>query len=322
MVKRNNNVYNKFIMKVSQIFQKTYSPYLYIKFESGKELRVWADNKNKFGWVERQNYDYTRAGKLGIVQMLNIVKSYSSKTEQKLLPQLKTIFQELEKSAVRLRQKVLNWKTYDLWKEIENHSFKKTGNPSTKALDWYHKTVMVDSDLFLKGALLKQGFLYTFNYDTPKYESVLDFFDTQPLMISFGPIETSLGKRDIGINLHLLPPNIRRIVMYKIFEMYRNLYKDQLFAKNQTTVNVTWKAIAKPLEKYGIGFAIRMYISDLRKNVIQFRYEQWASAIYLPSKRLAKVTQIELERLWAEYVKKQKLDKGPGKNLNESWIKS
>lgn len=310
-------------MKVSQIFQKAYPPYVYIKFESGKEVRVWSHTSRNYSWVFRGDFKGISVSmKLGINQVINALKPLCSKNEQKLLPQLKNILQTLGKTGDRLRSKMLNWKTYDLWKMIETNPFLKSGNPDQKALEWYRKSIMNDTDYHFKAKLLRQGFLYTYNYDTPKYESVLDYFDTQPLMISFGPIETSLGRRDIGINLHLFPPRIRRIIMYKIFEMYRNHYKDQLFTKNQQVVNVTWKAIAKPLEKYGIAFGIRMYIPELRRNVIEFKYEDWKDAIFLPSKKLSKITQLELEDLWAKFVHNQKKNKGPGKDLNESWKNS
>lgn len=311
-------------MRVSQIYDKYYPPYMYVKLDNGMEFRVWTRSTRDWSIIERYKFDgVLRSMKYTQKKVRDIIKNYCSQSEKKVVEtSLKKYFDRLQKSAERGRSKMLNWRTYDLYKEIENHEWVKKGNPSAKALEWYRKDIMTDTSLHNKGQLLRQGFLYTFNYDTPKYESVLDYFDTQPLVISFGPVETSLGKRDIGINLHLYPPRIRRIIMYKVFEIYRNLYKDQLFAKNPKEIPVKWIDLKKPLEKYGIAFGIRMYISELRTNTIQFLYEHWASAIYLPSKRIAKKTQAELEALWAEFVKNQKKTNGPGKGLNESWRNS
>lgn len=311
-------------MRVSQIYDKYYPPYMYVKLDSGMEFRIWARTSRDWSIVERSKFDgVSRSMKYAQKKVRDIIKNYCSQSEKKVVEtSLKKYFDRLQKSAERGRAKMLNWRTYDLYKEIENHEWVKKGNPAAKALEWYRKEIASDTSLHNKGQLLRQGFLYTFNYDTPKYESVLDYFDTQPLVISFGPVETSLGKRDIGINLHLYPPRIRRIIMYKVFEIYRNLYKDQLFAKNPKEIPVKWIDLKKPLEKYGIAFGIRMYISELRTNTIQFLYEHWASAIYLPSKRIAKKTQAELEALWAEFVKNQKKTNGPGKGLNESWRNS
>lgn len=309
-------------MKVSQIYDTYYPPYMYIKLNSGLELRVWCRGKNKFNWIERSKYDIgKKIQDTGIVKFLNWLKPKCDANEKKILQtKLKPILKKLEDAGVRLYKKVRSWRDYDLWKEIENHAWAKSGNPAAKALEWYRKKIKIDKDYHFKAKLLRQGFLYTFNYDTPKYESVLDYFDTQPLVIAFGSAQTSLGLRDIGINLHLLPPRIRRIVMYKVFEMYRNHYKDQLFKNRnkQVPVGVTWKDIARPLEKYGIAFAIRMYIPELRTNAIEFMYDDWASAVYLPSKRLSKITQEELEKLWQKFVRDQH-KKGEGKGLKESW---
>ena len=311
-------------MRVSQIYDKYYPPYMYVKLDNGMEFRVWARTTRDWGIIERSKFDgVSRSMKYTQKKVRDIIKNYCSQSEKKVVEtSLKKYFDRLQKAAERGRSKMLNWRTYDLWKEIENHEWVKKGNPAAKALEWYRKDIASDTSLHNKGQLLRQGFLYTFNYDTPKYESVLDFFDTQPLVISFGPVETSLGKRDIGINLHLYPPRIRRIIMYKVFEIYRNLYKDQLFAKNPKEIPVKWIDIKKPLERYGVSFGVRMYIPSLRTNTIQFLYEHWSSAIYLPSKRIAKKTQAELEALWAEFVKNQKKTNGPGKGLNESWKNS
>lgn len=227
------------------------------------------------------------------------------------MPLLKNIKQSLSRFGNKLKY---SWREYDLWKEIDNHPWKKKGNTNVQARKWLNSEILRDSDHHLRAKLFTQGKLYIFDYDHPKYEDVLDYFDTQPLVISIGSISTSEGLRDLGLNMHLLPPRIRRIVMAKIFEMYRNTYKSELFAKNQNSVPVNWKAIVKPLWKYGIGFCIRMYIPELRKNVIEFRYDEWKDAIYIESKGLSKITFESLEKEWGKYVRKHK-----EYGLNETW---
>lgn len=310
-------------MKVTKIYSDTYPPYTYLKLDSGEEYEVWSLGKNKFSWRERKPKKslFTAIQNTGIQKIISFFKPLLTSDELKYIGKLKSHLQKLEDEGIRTRKKVLNWKTYDLWKEIENHEWLKSGRPDKFAIDWYRNKISVDKDYHFKAALLRQGFLYTYNYDTPKYKDVLDYFDTQPLVIAFGSIQTNEGLRDIGINLHLLPPRIRRIVIYKIFEIYRNSYKDQLFAKRSAlkVVQVNWKQIAVPLFKYGAAFAIRMYIPELRRNTIEFKYEDWSSAIYIPSKKLSKITQTELENLWRKFVKDQNKK---GMKLSESWSNS
>ena len=227
------------------------------------------------------------------------------------MPLLRDISKALGRFANKLKY---SWKEYDLWKEINNNPWNRDGNSAVSARKWLNNEVRKDESYHYRAKLMTQGKLYIFDYDTPKYEDILDYFDTQPLVISIGSINTSNGLRDLGINLHLLPPRIRRIVMFRIFEMYRNTYKASMFEKNQKSVPVSWKAIVRPLYKYGIAFAIRMYIPELRTNVIEFRYEDWKNAIYIESKGLSKITFEGLEAEWQKFVKYHKQY-----GLRESW---
>lgn len=305
-------------MKISRIYNKTYPPYLYLKMDSGKEFRIWAHHKTNYSIIERNKYKFATSQKKLLRQIIAIIEKHSSK-EEKTKPVISRItakISELGADGQRLRQRTLNWRDYDLWKEINNHEWLKAGQPSMRALDWYNRVARKDADFQFKSKLLRQGFLYIFHYDTPKYGDVLDFFDTEPLVISFGEIETNEGKRDIGINLHLLPRKIRAIVMYKIFELNRNYFKEEVFEKPQKPIPITWKQLKKPLEKYGIAFAIRMYIPELRKQTIEFPFENWKDAIYIESKGYSKKSIEEIESLWQKFVHKSNL------KLSESWQRS
>jgi len=238
------------------------------------------------------------------------------------MPNLSDIRQSLKSKVLKPTERAIqklkySWVDYDLWRLIHEHPWLKSGAPQKKAIEWYRKSIMTDRDYHYRGKLLQQGKLYMFDYDTPKYADTLAFFDTQPLVISIGPIVTSEGVRDLGLNMHLLPPRIRRIVMCQIFEMYRNRYRDQLFAKKQDNVPVKWQAIVDPLRKYGLEFCIRMYIPELRKNVIEFRYDDWKNAIYIESKGYKKITVEALQKEWASFVRKNK-----DKRLNDNWQRS
>ena len=232
------------------------------------------------------------------------------------MPSFASIKKSIERGAKKLRY---NWREYDLWKEIFDHEWVRKGNPSRKAIEWYRKDIMNDSDYYLRGSMLRQGMLYMYDYDHPKHEDILDYFDTQPLVISIGSIDTSLGKRDLGLNLHLLPPRIRKVLMHQVFEMYRTRYKEQMFTKDQKPVFVRWKDIVNPLHKFGVEFCIRMYIPELRKNTIEFKYEDWANAVYIESKGYTRTSVEQLAREWANFIHASDDRK---KHLSESWAKS
>jgi hypothetical protein len=149
--------------------------------------------------------------------------------------------------------------------------------------------------------------LCIFDYDTPKTEDKLEWWDRNPLVLVLQPFITKEDKiRVMGINLHLLPMNIRKLVLYQAFHMYKAAYSAKLFTdrKNDLQVNIQWQVIKKQLDKVGSDFAIRMYIQQLMKNVIEFNQEDWAKAVYIPSRAYEKTNLAELERLWKEHVKK------------------
>lgn len=306
-------------MQISRVYQQAYPPYIYLKLNSGKEYRIWAHHTRGYSIIERQKYKYSTAQKKSLRTIISFIESVADDAEKSksVITQLTSRLRNLGTIAARLRDGVLNWKEYDLWKEIENHEWKKKGQPAKLAFEWHQKYVKKDSEMWFNFRRLRQGFLYTYRYMNPKYADVLDFFDTEPLVISFGEIDTSLGKRDIGVNLHLMPRKLRAIVMYKIFELNRNYFKDQLFKRPQKPVPITWKQIKKPLEKYGIAFAVRMYIPSLRTETIEFPFENWKDAIYIESREYKKKTIEQIEQLWREFVRKSNL-----KGLNESWIRS
>ena len=202
--------------------------------------------------------------------------------------------------------------SYDFWEEMQNNEIAKAKNPGQAAVKWYKDNYQNNPSKFIKRKLMMPGSLCIFDYSTPKYKDTLDFWDKNPLVLVIQPFVTKEEKiRVMGINLHLLPPNIRQLVLYQAFLMYRSEYTAQLFTdKKALQVNVAWQDIKKQLDKYGAGFSIRMYIPNLQRNVIEFNQEDWAKAIHIPSAGYEKTNLMDLERRWRQYIKDQ------GKRVN------
>ena len=192
---------------------------------------------------------------------------------------------------------------YDLWDEIQKHKWAKLPQPHIAAQEWFNEYAR-DPKVRYNNKMLNQGQLYIYNYDTPKYEDELDFFDSQPLAICLGSQNTKQGLRDVCVNLHMLPPAVRRFVMHEIYNMFKEYYEKNLYQNNQKAVEVSWKKIKAPLEQFGIDFAIRMYIPELRKETIEFKQEDWASAVYIKSKGYRKMSAREIEKRYREHMAK------------------
>lgn len=216
----------------------------------------------------------------------------------------KNLLNSVKKGFNRLASKF----SYDFWEEMTKNEIAKSTNPQKSAVKWYYDNYQGNPERRIKRRIVQQGSLVIFDYDKPKYEDTLAYFDRNPLVLVLAPFYTKEEKvRVLGINLHLLPYSIRMVVLYQAFLIYKTEYTAQLFSnKDALQVNIEWQMIKKQLEKYGAGFAIRMYIPNLMKNIIEFNMDDWKYAIHIPSRAYQDITVSELEREWQAYIKKQK----------------
>lgn len=194
---------------------------------------------------------------------------------------------------------------YSLKTRILKNPWLKT-RPATKAVQWLFKEVFKDPTTFrYSRRLLYQGGLFAFEYKNPKYKntSVLPWFDKFPLVLSLGPITTEQGIRNLGFNLHLLPPKIRIIVLCRVFEMYKRLYRYQVFMKREAPIAVYYKNVVKVLEMYGVKFCVRMYIPQRMNQIVRFPIKTWYRAIFIPSRSYDGIRAVNLIREWRKYTR-------------------
>lgn len=208
---------------------------------------------------------------------------------------------------------------YSLKRHINNF-VKKNSRPASVSLKWLYQEVFKDSKTYMfRNRLLNQGHLYTFHYFNPKYKgtSVLPWFDKYPLVLSLGPVVTKQGVRNIGFNLHLVPPKIRIIIILFIFEVHKKIYRYQIYNKRTDfqPVPVYYKNLVKPLIKYGVTFCIRMYIPQRQNSIVQFPLTDWYRAIFIPSRAYDSIKASQLIKEWQKHV--QSL--GYSTKTNLSW---
>lgn len=211
----------------------------------------------------------------------------------------------------------INVGKYSLRTKIRKNPWLLSGVPASKALSWLYKTVFKEPKTYRHNkVLLNQGHLFTFEYLNPKYKNTkhLLWFDKYPLVLSLGPIVTKEGLRNIGFNLHLVPPKVRIVILCTIFEMYKKLYRYQIFYKKTGPVAIQYQHLVKPLMKYGAAFCIRMYIPSRTRQIVIFPYRDWHNAIFLPSRGYDGIRAAKLIQEWRKYVRK--LGFGTSSNLN------
>lgn len=195
---------------------------------------------------------------------------------------------------------------FSLRTRIRNNPWLKSGRPANKALEWLHKICFKQPEKYhYKKMLFAQGQLFTFEYFNPKYKNTksLPWFDKYPLVLSLGPVVTKEGVRNIGFNLHLVPPKIRIIILATVFEIYKKLYRYQIFYKKQGPVQIKYEHLAKPLMKYGAGFCVRMYIPNRIRQIVIFPYNEWHNAIFIPSRSYDGIKATKLIQAWTKYVR-------------------
>lgn len=186
--------------------------------------------------------------------------------------------------------------------------------PASKAISWLFKTVFNDSKTYkYTKRLMYQGGLFMFEYFNPKYKgtSVLPWFDKYPLVISLGPKETNQGIRNIGFNLHLMPPKIRIIILCAIFELSKKLYRWQIFLKKENPVTIDYRLIVDRLKYLGVQFCVRMYIPGRQRQIVRFPYKDWYRAVFIPSRGYDSIRAAQLIKEWKQFCKKQGVSISP-----------
>lgn len=209
--------------------------------------------------------------------------------------------ENIKKSGIRVSTYTL--KTRILKNEWVGH------RPASKAISWLFKEVFKDPTTYrYNKRLIYQGGLFIFEYKNPKYKdtSVLPWFDQYPLVLSLGPISTNLGIRNLGFNLHLLPPRIRIIVLCKIFDLYKRLYRYNIFFKRNAPVGVNYRNIVKYLEMYGVKFCVRMYIPRRMNMIVRFPTKVWHKAIFIPSRGYYGIRAKKLIKEWRKFMRDNK----------------
>lgn len=104
--------------------------------------------------------------------------------------------------------------------------------------------------------------------------NTLHEWDKNPCVLALDPA----GNNDCGINLNLLPPNIKEELLDVVYERFQGYLKSQEGkpAKNQAPLSLTYDGAKGFLGKFGFDFAIRQYIPSRKTKQAVVGYEHWA----------------------------------------------
>lgn len=117
------------------------------------------------------------------------------------------------------------------------------------------------------------GRMYFYYYD-PKTKGTLPYYDKFPLVI---PIER-YSDGFLGLNLHYLPPNLRLVLLDKLYDLLNN----DCFDEN-TRFRMSYSLLSSAARYKEFKPCLKRYLySQLRSNFVEVPAEQWEIAVFLP----------------------------------------
>lgn len=174
--------------------------------------------------------------------------------------------------------------------EVKNFIQNSRGldNAKVAANEWF-KTVgksSGDTSIQSYAGPFKPGKIYVFRYEHPVTQDKLEIWDANPVVLSLGRVDGL----DVGININYLPQKARLALLNKIYNNYAPKIqateaKNPGVAKNQASIlSMNQVELERFVGNLGINYAIKRYVTNLRKNSKVISAEGWK---YLPLLDLA-----------------------------------
>ena len=147
--------------------------------------------------------------------------------------------------------------------------------------EWFNESVKSrkDKDVQLTPRPFKPGKIYVFDYVHPKWEKELDWFDKKPVVLALNPINETT---DCGINLNLLPISFKENLLDAFYHAYEGVIESTETGSNRNDamkqrpiMTLRYEHVKTYMEKFGFGFAVRAYKTNLKKNQTVVSYESW-----------------------------------------------
>lgn len=172
------------------------------------------------------------------------------------------------------------------------------------SFNWYKKVAMSNGDTSVTtvSGPFVPGKIYIFRYENPVTIHKLKWWDKNPLVLSLGRID---GK-DIGINLNLLPYKFKIYLLDSIYEHYSSKIESNIkrgkgdAAIEPNLPQFNYDKIKFFLKKNGFNFAIRCYITSLRKNTRVISFSKWNKVALID---INNFSNIDVNKVYSEFYK-------------------
>jgi hypothetical protein len=148
------------------------------------------------------------------------------------------------------------------------------------AESWYEngKKTAAEKSVQTTGGRFQPGKVYVFRYN-PKYATELPWYDANPVVLALDPD----GNNDVGINLNLLPSDVKERLLDRIYNAYESEIKRESVggkkndARRQNQLSIRWEEAKNFLASY--KFAIRQYIPGRKLGQAVVSYENWSKIV-------------------------------------------
>lgn len=155
------------------------------------------------------------------------------------------------------------------------------------------------------GQRFRPGKIYVFEYKTPKGIDTLEWWDQNPVVLALDPYNGN----DVGINLNLLPNEVREELLDFVYDKMKGQIKSQSMgsrsgdALNQGQLKFTYDGARLFLKQYGYDFAIRQYIPNLKSKQAVVSYENWARIAICDFIDLNGTTVREIQEMFRKHIR-------------------
>lgn len=172
--------------------------------------------------------------------------------------------------------------------------------PSKNSIGWFRKFIRenvrrasvernLEADRY-KNRIFP-GKMYHFKYDA-KHKDTLPFWDAFPLIFPFSDV----GDRFYGINFHLMPLQIRAIVLDNLHDL-----TNTAGITEKTKLKLSWDYLKSISASYWIRPCVRCYLkSHVRSRFIEVKATEWQIALFLPTQKIQKANQTEVYNAYRE----------------------
>lgn len=197
----------------------------------------------------------------------------------------------------------------DSWKDYlrENKGFNGAAENSFKIYESkYLKEKVKPAEKFSTTTLIP-GKIYSFTHSTELIPNKsIKYVDKRPVILSLGRIKIDDFVYEAGINLNIIPPQIKMIILDKIYISYKNQIeineKGILEGRNNSKgLPLSYDIAKKILDKTGFETAFFVYDRRKMKGIKIFDYVDWVTIISLDTKA---IVGLPLNKIFNEYIER------------------